>query len=83
LNLFFPPQTPSLGDLSPVYRRAELSRILMLVGAPLRMAVPAGGSAREFGGTTHLGHVSAASIKTPTAPATAPRSTAFARWTEF
>jgi TRAP-type C4-dicarboxylate transport system substrate-binding protein len=48
LNLFFPPQTKSQGDLLPVCRRADLSRTMTLVVAPLLTAVSTGAFARDF-----------------------------------
>jgi tripartite ATP-independent transporter DctP family solute receptor len=48
LNLFLPPQTSSQGDLLPVYRRADLSRIIMLVLALFLTAASTGAVAREF-----------------------------------
>jgi TRAP-type C4-dicarboxylate transport system substrate-binding protein len=48
LNLFVPPQTQSQGDLSPVYRRADLSRAMMFVVALLLTAVSTSVLAREF-----------------------------------
>jgi hypothetical protein len=50
LNLSFPPQTQSLRGFVAVYRRADLSRNVMLVVALLLTAVSTGVSAREFGG---------------------------------
>jgi tripartite ATP-independent transporter DctP family solute receptor len=47
LNLFLPPQTSSQGDLLPVYRRADLSRIIMLVLA-LFLTASTSAFAREF-----------------------------------
>jgi hypothetical protein len=46
LNLFFPPQTQSQGDLSPVYSRADLSRTMTLVVALLLTVVSTGAFAR-------------------------------------
>jgi hypothetical protein len=48
LNLFFPPPTPSQGDLLPVYRRADLSRIRTLVVALFLTAASTSAFAREF-----------------------------------
>jgi len=48
LNLFFPPQTSSQGDLLPVYRRADLSRTMTLVVALLAAVAATGAFAREF-----------------------------------
>jgi TRAP-type C4-dicarboxylate transport system substrate-binding protein len=48
LNLFFPPQTSSQGDLLPVYRRADLSRIMTLVVALLAAVAATSAFAREF-----------------------------------
>jgi hypothetical protein len=44
----FPAQTSSEGDLSPVYRRANLSRTFGLVVALLLAAVSTGAFARGF-----------------------------------
>jgi hypothetical protein len=46
LNLFSPPQTPSLRGLSPVSRRADLSRTFVLVVALLLAAVSTSAFAR-------------------------------------
>jgi TRAP-type C4-dicarboxylate transport system substrate-binding protein len=48
LNLFFPPPTPSQGDLLPVYRRADLSRTMTLVVALFLTAASTSAFAREF-----------------------------------
>jgi hypothetical protein len=48
LNLSVPPQTSSRGDLLPVYRRADLSRTMMLVLVLFLTAASTGGFAREF-----------------------------------
>jgi hypothetical protein len=48
LNLSVPPQTSSQGDLLPVYRRADLSRTMMLVLALFLTAASTGVFAREF-----------------------------------
>jgi TRAP-type C4-dicarboxylate transport system substrate-binding protein len=48
LNLFFPPPTPSQGDLLPVYRRADLSRTITLVVALFLTAASTSAFAREF-----------------------------------
>jgi TRAP-type C4-dicarboxylate transport system substrate-binding protein len=48
LNLFVPPHTQSRGDLSPVYRRADLSRAMMLIVALLLTAVSTSVLALEF-----------------------------------
>jgi TRAP-type C4-dicarboxylate transport system substrate-binding protein len=51
LNLFFPPPTPSQGDLLPVYRRADLSRTMTLVVALFLTAASTSAFAREFRAT--------------------------------
>jgi tripartite ATP-independent transporter DctP family solute receptor len=48
LNLFFPPPTSSQGDLLPVYRRADLSRIITLVVALFATVAATSAFAREF-----------------------------------
>jgi tripartite ATP-independent transporter DctP family solute receptor len=48
LNLFFPPQTLSQGDLLPVYRRADLSRTITLVVALFATVAATSAFAREF-----------------------------------
>jgi tripartite ATP-independent transporter DctP family solute receptor len=48
LNLFFPPQTLSQGDLLPVYRRAHLSRTITLVVALFATVAAMSAFAREF-----------------------------------
>jgi tripartite ATP-independent transporter DctP family solute receptor len=48
LNLFFPPQTLSQGDLLPVYRRADLSRTMTLVVALFATVASTSAFAREF-----------------------------------
>jgi tripartite ATP-independent transporter DctP family solute receptor len=48
LNLFFPPQTLSQGDLLPVYRRAQLSRTITLVVALFATVAATSAFAREF-----------------------------------
>ncbi|MGB8397213.1 hypothetical protein [Bradyrhizobium sp.] len=48
MNLFFAPPTPSQGNLLPVYRRADLSRAIVLVVTLLLAAPSTSACAREF-----------------------------------